>query len=182
MSRNIFFVGPASVGKTTVGKLVATKLGYHFVDIDQEFCQRVENIGTYLQTRGYVEYCEANSKLAHDLVKEYPTSTVFATPSGFLVHEECPHLVERHLMVIKNGISVLLLPSRDPLAVADMIAERQLARWPDVGLTLEKERQKFLDRFEKYKNYGDIQIFSPEDPEVMADTIYAKLLEHENIY
>src|SRR5437879_3438162 len=97
LAKNIFFIGPGSVGKTTTGRALAQRLGRQFVDIDAHFCERIAMIPHYIQDRGYVAYCEANSALADDLVNEYPEDTVFATPSGFLAHAESPHLVAKHL-------------------------------------------------------------------------------------
>jgi len=63
MLSNIFMIGPASVGKSTVGVLLAEKLGYEFVDIDKEFCKRVGLIPEVVKSEGYASYCEKNSKL-----------------------------------------------------------------------------------------------------------------------
>lgn len=173
MRKNIFFIGPASVGKSTNAELLAHKLGHKFVDIDEEFCRRVELIPEYVNSKGYPAYCEANSKLTDELINENPEATVFATPSGFLVHGESPHLIEKHLEVIGWGISVLLLPDEDPHKGVEIIVTRQLSRWNDIEP--EKERQRFLSRFDKYKNYGDIKIFSMENPEIITDMIIQKL-------
>src|SRR6266481_3851584 len=113
MNKNIFFIGPASVGKSTIGKLLADSINYHFIDIDGEFCKRIKLIPDYIHASSYAAYCEANSKLTDELIKENPERTIFATPSGYLVHEDSPHLIKKHLTVIREGISVLLLPSED---------------------------------------------------------------------
>jgi shikimate kinase len=171
--KNIFLVGPASVGKSTAAELLAHRIGYRFVDIDREFCRRLEPIPLCVREKGYPAYCEANSALTDRLVAEYGEGTVFATPSGFLVHEGSPHLVEKHLRLIEGGISVLLLPDVDPQKGVDTVVARQLARWDD--LNAETERRRFLERFEKYRNYGDIKIFSLEEPEVIVESILTLL-------
>ena len=169
MSKNIFFVGPASVGKSTIGQLLSLEIGYGFIDVDKEFCERIALIPDVVRNEGYAAYCEKNSNLVDVLLGENPENTVFATPSGFLVHEDSLHLVEKHLNVIKSGISVLLLPDKDPLKGVETIVQRQLSRWDDINAATEKER--FLRRFEKYKQYGDIQIFSMDKPEVIVKHI-----------
>lgn len=173
MRKNVFFVGPASVGKSTIAELLAHKIRYKFVDIDREFCNRVELIPVYVNSKGYPAYCEANSALVDELVSENPEETVFATPSGFLVHEESSHLVEKHLTLIGAGISILLLPDKDPYKGVETIVARQVNRWNDVKP--ERERQKFLSRFDKYKSYGDIKIFSMENPEFITSMIIEEL-------
>ena len=172
MSKNIFFIGPASVGKTTAGNLLAHKIGAQFIDINKEFCEQIALIPDYIKANGYAGYCEANSILVDSLITKYPTNTVFATPSGFLVHEDSPHLVIKHLKLIKKGISILLLPSREALQGIDVIVQRQQHRWSDV--VAEKEKERFLARFEKYKKYGDIKIFSLQSLDQIVDEIYDK--------
>ncbi len=179
-SRNIFFIGPASVGKSTVAKLLADKVKYDFVDIDLKFCEEIGLIPDYVRQHSYTEYCERNSRLVDDLLIRYPNNTVFATPSGFLVHEDSPHLVEKHIKLIRQkGISILLLPSKNPLNSVDIIIKRQQSRWDDV--TVSKEKRRFIQRFHKYKNYGDIKIFSLEEPTKIATKILQQL-RRKNLY
>lgn len=175
MPKNIFFIGPASVGKSTVASELAKELGYTFIDIDNEFCKRIALIPDVIESEGYQAYCEKNSALVDMLIEENNTRTVFATPAGYLVHEDSPHLVEKHLQVIKTGISILLLPDNNPETSVTTVVRRQLDRWPT--LKEEKERQRFLSRFEKYKNYGDIKIFSMEPPANIVRVILEKLQE-----
>lgn len=174
MEKNIFMIGPASVGKSTVGEMLAKKIGYHFVDIDMEFCREIQLIPDYINEFGYVSYSEANAELTGKLIKENSARTVFATPAGYLVHEIAPHIAEKNRRVIGGGISVLLLPSEDPAQGVHEIVRRQMLRWDDAEEN--KEREKFLARSEKYKNYGDIKIFSLEEPEVIAAKIMNELM------
>ena len=170
MKQNIFLIGPASVGKSTTSKLLAEALGYRFVDIDQYFCDRVALIPDYIRQHSYAAYCERDSKLVDELVAEFPHSTVFATPSGFLVHEDSPHLVEKHLKLIgKNAMSVLLLPSSDPQASVDMVVRRQMDRWPE--MKADTERERYIVRHGKYRDYGDIKVIGTYPPEQVVESI-----------
>src|SRR3990167_7159546 len=111
---HIFLVGPGSVGKSTVGPLLAERLGYICCDLDHEFCVQVGLIGDYIKEHGYRAYCEANAALCQRLVEQAVSPTVFVTSSGFLVHEELPEIVERNKRLIAEyGIAVLLLPALD---------------------------------------------------------------------
>jgi shikimate kinase len=170
---NIFFVGPGSVGKTTVAQLLADALGYEFIDVDREFYARIAPIDSILETEGHAAYREKNSLLVDELVGEHRENTVIATPCGYLANQNYPHLAQKHLDVIKTGISVLLLPDQDPDAYVDVIVARQLARWNNLDAVEEKNR--FLKNFQVYKNHGDIQILSMEEPETIVDMILDKL-------
>ena len=56
----IFIIGPGGVGKTTSGEILAKLLSYKFIDLDQKFCEQIENIGTYINNEGYKKYCYKN--------------------------------------------------------------------------------------------------------------------------
>lgn len=175
---NIFLIGPGGVGKTTTGKILAELIGYTFIDLDQEFCNQIEIIGKFIDTQGYEKYCYNNSHLFFDILKNNKTETVFALSSGFLVHEGFDDLINKHKQIIqKNGISILLLPSVSIEESCNIVIKRQLNR--GFGLKADKEKTKFLNRYPKYLELGNIKIFSYETPEKIAEEMknkYEKLL------
>ncbi len=79
----VFIVGPGGVGKTTSGIILADKLGFCFIDLDQEFCTRIQNIGEYIKNNGYEKYCYTNSELFYSILKSAPEDFVFVLSSGF---------------------------------------------------------------------------------------------------
>lgn len=168
----IFIVGPGGVGKTTVGKILSEKLDYEFVDIDQEFNKRIENIGKYIDTNGYESYCYKNSSLFKELLNEFPDKVVMPLSSGFLVHENLENLTILHKRLIKeNGYSLLLLPHLDPKVSAEIVVDRQIARgFGDV--TPEKRAKgliKYIDRHNRYLETADQTLFSFEIPDEISD-------------
>ncbi len=174
MSKNIFLIGPASVGKSTVGEILAKRLGYNFVDIDLVFCKAIALISDYINEHGYVAYCQRNSTLVDELIARHPSKTVFATPSGFLVHEDSPELIKKHLQIInKNAYSVLLLPSEDPLLSAELIANRQATRWPEMSKS--HQHQRYIARHAKYKHYGSVKIIGLYTPEETVELVIKQL-------
>lgn len=171
----VFIVGPGSAGKSTTGRFLADKLGYEFVDLDLVFCERISRIGDFITEKGYRVYSETNSILFEQLLEEYPTKTVFPLSSGFLVHEDSPELVRKHKILLnEKGISILLLPSPSLKESMDIIIPRQMAR-EYLDLVEEREKAKLKSRHIKYKRYGDIKIFSVEQPEQIADLMMEEL-------
>jgi len=170
----IFIIGPGGVGKTTSGKILANLLSYKFIDLDEAFCNQIENVSSFISNKGYEKYCYDNSKLFFKILNDLKNDFVFVLSSGFLVHEGLGDLVTKHKQTLKeNGISVLLLPSKSVDESTDIIVKRQLAR--GFGLREKRERKKFTQRFPEYLKLGDIQIFSYDKPEFIAEQIKSNL-------
>jgi hypothetical protein len=81
----LFLIGPGGVGKSTLGKALAARLGWELIDLDLVFCDRLAIIGDFIATHGYRAYRAANLALAETLVAGIGTPTIFVTASGFLV-------------------------------------------------------------------------------------------------
>ncbi len=77
----IFLIGFMGCGKSTLGKKLAVKLGYDFVDLDHQI---EKNIGTVIGTY-FAEHGEAAfRKLESETLKtfDYPANAVIATGGG----------------------------------------------------------------------------------------------------
>ncbi len=165
---NIFIIGPGGVGKSTCGKILANLLGYNFIDLDSEFCERVENVGDYIIKFGYEKYCLENSKLFYEIISQHLENFVFSLSSGFLIHENLDDLTTKHKQSLKDlGISILLLPSESLDKSTNIVVDRQLSR--GFGLKEDREKTKFIQRYPTYKELGDIKIFSHDKPEIIAE-------------
>jgi shikimate kinase len=172
----VFIIGPGGVDKTTSGKILAQKLNYDFIDLDIKFCEQIETVGTFIRNYGYPKYCHQNSKLFFKLLDENVKDVVMPLSSGFLIHEDQDNLVEKHNNAIKkNGISILLLPSKSLVVSEKIVVERQLKR--GFGLKRNREQEKIRSRFPKYKVLGDIKIFSHSPPKIIATLMHRSLKE-----
>jgi shikimate kinase/3-dehydroquinate synthase len=90
---NLFIYGPPGSGKTTVGMLIAQRMGWHFIDTDKF----IENeagmpIAEIFLQKGEAEFRAREKVLLSDLVKR--TRTVIALGGGTLVDDENRALVE----------------------------------------------------------------------------------------
>jgi shikimate kinase len=154
----IYLIGPGGVGKSTLGRALAEVLKRTPIDLDDQFCGRMGNVGTFIRREGYERYVRENSVLAQGLVGELQTSSVLATSSGFLAADAEPAVRDANLQLIKSGYSISLLPSADLEVATSIIVTRQLRR--GFGLNAESERRKFRERFNTYHALGDMLVLS----------------------
>lgn len=169
----LVLLGPGGVGKSTLGRSLAGTLGWSLIDLDLEFCERIEVIGSFIGTHGYERYRAENLALAERLVGEAPSSTIFVTSSGFLAATPATDDRRRADRLVASGYGVTLLPSLDIDIATSIVVERQLTR--GFGFQRESEDQKFRVRYETYRETGDMLVCSVGAPDQIAVAVLASL-------
>lgn len=138
MERNtIILVGLMGAGKTTVGKSLAKRLGWHFLDTDHEIEVRTGvSIATIFEIEGEAGFRDRESKVVSEIV--HRDNTVIATGGGVVMREDnrrrlrCGGLVVYLCVSPENVIQRLrydksrpLLQVPDPLAkLRELYAKR----------------------------------------------------------
>ncbi len=85
--RNIVLIGMPGSGKSTVGKVLAEKLGRTFVDTDEEFAKQEGMFaGAYIEKFGEAAFRDAESRVVKEFAKE--KSLVIATGGGSVLRED----------------------------------------------------------------------------------------------
>lgn len=83
--QNIILTGFMGTGKTTLGLLLAEKIGYHFVDTDAEIEQQIGiTIAELFQTQGEAAFRRLESELVKELSKK--EGLVIATGGGLVLN------------------------------------------------------------------------------------------------
>ncbi|MET0438936.1 MAG: shikimate kinase [Devosia sp.] len=165
----LFLLGPGGVGKSTLGRELAKILNWPLIDLDLEFCNRLDVIGRFIDQHGYQRYRAENLDLAKNLLSESTDPRIFVTPSGFLAAPAgTPDNTEARRL-ISTGYGIVLLPSLDVEIATPLVVERQLQR--GFGLERASEDQKFRDRFPILLNEGDALIISQDQPALIASTL-----------
>lgn len=77
----IFLIGFMGSGKSTMGKKLAAKLGYDFIDLDQQIEKNIgTSIGDYFASHGEAEFRKLESETLKGYA--YPQNAVIATGGG----------------------------------------------------------------------------------------------------
>lgn len=169
----LMLLGPGGVGKSTLGRALAEVLGWSLIDLDLEFCERIEVIGSFIGTHGYERYRAENLALAERLVGEASLSAIFVTSSGFLAAAPGTDDRRRADRLLASGYGVALLPSLDIDIATSIVVERQLTR--GFGFQRESEEQKFRERYGIYRETGDMLVCSVSAPDQIAAAMLTSL-------
>ena len=138
-------VGPGGAGKSTIGVLLAERLGIAFIDQDKCFTERHGDISEYLNRCGYDAYAHQNVEIYQSLPADAPA--VIAVSSGFMTYRDDVHrcYAEIRASVAVCPTTFVLLPSFDFETCVAEIIRRQLQR--PFGSSASCEETKIRTRF-----------------------------------
>jgi shikimate kinase len=109
MKEMVFLIGFRGTGKTTVGKLLARKLGYAFIDTDQCICRKK---GTSVKTIVDREGWEGFRRCEAEVLTECGNTgrTVVATGGGAVLHRQFWQGIGKNAVIVwlTAGSEILL--------------------------------------------------------------------------
>jgi len=149
-TNRVRLIGPGGAGKSTVGAVLAERLGIGFLDLDQYLAAIVGDIGAHIHLRGYEAYARANVEAYCSMQRRHSGPEVQALSSGFMTYSGNVHpeylKVRREIELDQH--TFVLMPSLDrDVCVAETV-RRQTAR--PFGRTPAKEEAVIRSRFENY--------------------------------
>jgi shikimate kinase len=180
-SGEIRLIGPGGAGKSTIGALVAERLGLAFFDLDRYFAGRVGDISGYINRNGYDAYARANVAAYWSLCVENHGGGVHALSSGFMtyasdIHPDYPGIRQE---IVVNPRTFVLLPSLDrDVCVAETV-RRQTAR--AFGRTPAQEERVIRSRFEIYMAVPARRIETMRPLKTVVDEITSALSPHHGL-
>ena len=108
---NIYLVGLMGVGKSTIGKKLASRMGVTFIDCDQELERRNGvTVSTIFDIEGEAGFRKRETRLLEELVQK--DLGIIATGGGVVTQEINRNLLKQKGCVIYLNASVDLLWSR----------------------------------------------------------------------
>ena len=154
----IFLIGPGGVGKSTVGKLLAKKLGYLFIDQDHLFKLQHGELIPFIMQHSEAEYTAQNYLLLKSVLKELKNKdmVIAMSPSSFT---SGIHSTDRKTARVckKHGTIVLMLPSRFPGVDVQRLYNQVKDR--DYTTSLQHTKMMYLSWVNLYKRSADLTVF-----------------------
>ncbi|MDH3346974.1 MAG: shikimate kinase [Desulfobulbaceae bacterium] len=129
----IVLTGFRATGKTSVGKVLASDIGYVFIDTDQELVNRMGcSIADYVGEHGWEAFRDLERSLLSELC--FRTDLVIATGGGAITHGEQWRLLAKDSMVVwlkadarticaRMSVDVNTVGQRPSLTGADILEE-----------------------------------------------------------
>jgi len=153
---SIVLIGPSASGKSTVGRLVANRLGWTFVDLDDLRSAWYPEFGIDPEAEraawerdglaGLIAYWKPFELLSVERVmREYPRETVIAFGGGQSVYTEHAGIARAASALAVAGRVLLLVPDSDPEQAIDILM-RRIAGDPDVRADID-DIEGFLREF-----------------------------------
>lgn len=153
--RSVVLTGMPGSGKSTLGKLLARKLGRPFVDTDAQIVARAGMpIPELFQTRGEAFFRDMESEVVRDVCRT--GGAIVATGGGAVLRRENVDAMKQNgTVVFLNRALESLLPT----------ADRPLAN------DAEKIRRLYTERLPVYRAAADVTVSVHGTPEETADDI-----------
>ncbi len=146
---SIFLVGPMGSGKSTVGRALARKIGYRFIDSDREIEARCGvDIPTIFDYEGEAGFRDREARLIDELTRL--PGVVLATGGGAVLREEN----RQHLMT-RGYVILLQVDIKEQLRRVGFDANRPLLQTADPEARL---RSLMEEREPIYKSVADVEI------------------------
>lgn len=167
MNRRLTLVGYRACGKSTVGRLVAARLGWPFIDADSDLEQRLGMpIAAFFATRGEPAFRDAESAALGEIL-EKSGPLVLSTGGGCVLRAE-----NRGFLRANGGIVVYL---HAPVAVLQERLRRDAGGRPSLsGATVADEAPRILALREPlYREVADAVVAADRPPATVAAELAA---------
>jgi len=170
INMRIFLVGMMAAGKTTLGKLLADKLGIPFFDLDDEVEKKAgRSINDIFEKEGEAAFREIESSTLNDILEKFEGDFVLAAGGGTPVFHD-------GMAKMKNAGLVVFLEADVELLIDRLYHDRN--NRPLIS-SLENNMRSILTNILAYRNNtyqeSNLIVDASLTPDEIADQIIAAL-------
>lgn len=181
MKLPIYLIGYMAAGKTTVGRILADRLGWHFVDLDEAFAEiHGKTPAEYIHENGIEEFRYKEKYVVEDLAELPIEKVIYATGGGYPCWEDNMECLR------ELGTSIYLKWKPEHLAKRLMLTD--LSERPVLQGRTEDELLQFivpqLQAREPFYMKADIVVEAPvkdiaeEDDSNIAEKLFSLIVKN----
>lgn len=154
---NIILTGFMGTGKTTIGQMLAIKIGYQFVDTDARIEQQIgQTIAELFQTKGEATFRKLEAELVEELARQ--EGLVIATGGGLVLNPENVAALE-----ITGKIICLTASAEEILArISNQPGVRPLLQEPDPQTKISELLQQRATIYQQFPQLSTSQLSPAE--------------------
>lgn len=179
MELPVYLIGYMGAGKTTAGRLLADKLGWHFVDLDEAF-KEIHGYSTadYIRTFGLEDFRKKEKYVVEDLADQIPFEhIIYATGGGYPCWEDN--------MECLNELGTSIYIRWKPEHLAKRLSLTDLSERPVLQGRTEKELLEFIAPqlearepfYAQAHHIIDVDICDEQSDERIADALFRLIRE-----
>ena len=161
---NLVLTGFMGTGKTTVGRILADRLGCGFVDTDEVIESRAGPIGEIFERDGEEVFRELERSVARELAGR--TGLVIATGGRMMLDASCSACLE--------PVARVVCLTAHPDTVIERIGDTALRPLLDVADAPARVRELLAERAEGYARFASVNT-EGRSPDEVADAVMALL-------
>ena len=164
--RNLVLTGFMGTGKTTVGRILADRLGYGFIDTDELIESRAGPIPEIFEREGEEAFREMERSVTRELADR--SGLVIATGGRMMLDPECAACLEpvSDVVCLTAEADTVVLRATGPAAVP-----RPLLDAPDAPARV---RELLIERAGGYARFASVDT-EGRSPDEVADAVMARL-------
>lgn len=172
----VVLTGYRATGKSVVGKLLASQLGYRFIDTDEELAATLQcSVAEYVRERGWPAFRNKEKEVLERL--SWMNQVVIATGGGAVLHREEWRNLRKNSLVVWLQADAKTISQR---LQVDPASDRQRPSLTGSG-ALEEVGFVLAEREEYYQEGSDMAIDTTvQTPEEIAAQIEQHITNIEN--
>ena len=163
-ARNLVLTGFMGTGKTTVGRILADRLGFGFVDTDEVIESRAGPVPQIFERQGEEVFREMERTVARELADR--SGLVIATGGRMMLDEECAACLE-------HEADVFCLTA-DPDTIIERIGDTTKRPLLDIPDASARVRELLAERAGGYARFAAVDT-EGRSPEEVADAVLSLL-------
>ena len=109
----ITLIGMMGSGKTLVGRYLALRLGWTFIDLDEQIVKEAgRSIADIFATDGEPAFRALELKTLKEVISSYDSGTILSLGGGTILQPDCARLVKEHSLCVRLTASASTLYDR----------------------------------------------------------------------